>query len=207
MLSDIAWLTERCATHRHPSRFTLTMAEERAKSAQIVEATKASYETDALLAQYISLHFGPVEAAFSEFLQETGLLSHALDFPKKCGDLVNDWAAKASVHRGRALDLGCAVGRSTFEMARQFQEVVGIDLSQRFIDTAEHMRTQRCIQYELKVEGDIAEPAVARVDAAIDTSRLAFMQASTPLLLTAHAPALKPHLHRRSTVKVTVTIW
>jgi len=32
----------------------------------------------------------------------------------------------------RALDVGCAVGRATFELARSFDETVGIDLSARF---------------------------------------------------------------------------
>jgi 2-polyprenyl-3-methyl-5-hydroxy-6-metoxy-1,4-benzoquinol methylase len=33
----------------------------------------------------------------------------------------------------RALDIGCAVGRSSFELARNFKEVVGIDFSHRFV--------------------------------------------------------------------------
>jgi len=32
----------------------------------------------------------------------------------------------------KALDLGCAVGRSTFDLAKQYEEAVGIDLSARF---------------------------------------------------------------------------
>jgi len=47
---------------------------------------------------------------------------------------VLEWAGKAGAKMGRALDLGCAVGRSSFELAREYQEVVGIDISQTFID-------------------------------------------------------------------------
>lgn len=36
----------------------------------------------------------------------------------------------------RALDVGCAVGRSSFEMARACHEVVGVDFSQKFVDAA-----------------------------------------------------------------------
>lgn len=80
-------------------------------------------------------HFGPVEKALAEFAEETGILAAAADFPKKCGDLVLNWAGKAGAPFNRALDLGCAVGRSTFEMAREFKEVIGIDISQTFIDS------------------------------------------------------------------------
>ena len=33
----------------------------------------------------------------------------------------------------RALDMGCAVGRTTFELANAFEYVVGLDFSARFI--------------------------------------------------------------------------
>jgi 2-polyprenyl-3-methyl-5-hydroxy-6-metoxy-1,4-benzoquinol methylase len=36
----------------------------------------------------------------------------------------------------RALDLGCAVGRSSFELTRYFDRVVGLDYSARFIQVA-----------------------------------------------------------------------
>ena len=78
--------------------------------------------------------------------------------------------------RCRALDLGCAVGRSSFEMARMFQQVVGIDLSQTFIDMANQMKTDGSVGYRLKVEGDIATEVVAKIDPAIDASRCTFLQ-------------------------------
>lgn len=128
--------------------------------------------------QYLSLHFGPLEIAFADFLAETGILADGLDFPKKCGDLVLKWAANKNLSRGRALDLGCAVGRSSFEIAREFQQVVAIDLSQTFIDMANKMKEQKEIKYALRVEGDISETAVARIDESIDTSRCTFLQVS-----------------------------
>lgn len=155
------------------------MTEDAKTSAAKLAWAKAGYETDALLSQYLSLHFGPVEIAFAELLEETGLLASALDFPKKCGLLVNSWQAKQGSANGRALDLGCAVGRSTFEMARAYEAVVGIDLSQRFIDAADHMKQHGSIDYALKVEGDLTERAVARVDPDIDVGRVTFQQAST----------------------------
>ena len=39
----------------------------------------------------------------------------------------------------RALDVGCSVGRSSFELAREYNEVVGLDFSQ--------VRTNLCSIY------------------------------------------------------------
>jgi 2-polyprenyl-3-methyl-5-hydroxy-6-metoxy-1,4-benzoquinol methylase len=36
-----------------------------------------------------------------------------------------------------ALDIGCAVGGATFELARSFSHVLGIDYSQSFVDAAQ----------------------------------------------------------------------
>jgi hypothetical protein len=191
------------------------MAEQRSIDEARLAATKSSYETDSLLSQYLSLHFGPLEIAFADFLAEQGILSDGLDFPRKCGDLVRTWAAKSGIPTTRALDLGCAVGRSTFELARDFGEVVGIDISQRFIDMADKMKATRAIEYELKEEGDIGVKAVATIDAAIDTSRVTFMQvgprqqpgvnlgapaaAAGPWFAPcAHAPCILTHIHIQS---------
>ena len=43
----------------------------------------------------------------------------------------------------RALDLGCAVGRASFELARYFEDVVGVDYSQAFVDTANELKRVR----------------------------------------------------------------
>lgn len=40
---------------------------------------------------------------------------------------------------GRALDIGCAVGRTTLELASHFDEVIGIDLSNAFIEAANNV--------------------------------------------------------------------
>ena len=37
---------------------------------------------------------------------------------------------------GRALDVGCSVGGGTFELATTFDEAVGFDFSQAFVDAA-----------------------------------------------------------------------
>jgi putative 4-mercaptohistidine N1-methyltranferase len=76
----------------------------------------------------------------------------------------------------RALDLGCAVGRSTFELARHCREVVGIDYSQRFVAAARELRDKREMPYQRRDEGDLFTPLVARVPAAIPCERVHFEQ-------------------------------
>lgn len=39
------------------------------------------------------------------------------------------------------MDIGCAVGRTTIELASHFDEVIGIDLSNAFIEAANNVLT------------------------------------------------------------------
>jgi 2-polyprenyl-3-methyl-5-hydroxy-6-metoxy-1,4-benzoquinol methylase len=64
----------------------------------------------------------------------------------------------------RALDIGCAVGRSTFELARQYDEVIGIDFSEAFVKECESLKRTGQATYSLPVEGDLVEEKTATVD-------------------------------------------
>jgi putative 4-mercaptohistidine N1-methyltranferase len=55
----------------------------------------------------------------------------------------------------RALDLGCAVGRATFELARKFDYVTGLDFSARFIRIADDLIKIGFIRYVLPEEGEL----------------------------------------------------
>ena len=88
------------------------------------------YETDKLLAEYLLFHFAqPKEILPWEFGPK-----EALDYPVR----VAEHFSQSSVDRG--LDLGCAVGRSTYEMSRNCEEMIGIDFSQAFVDAAEAIK-------------------------------------------------------------------
>lgn len=58
-------------------------------------------------------------------------------------------------HRQRALDLGCAVGRSSFELARYFEHVDALDFSARFIQNALKLTEHGEIKYLITDEGDL----------------------------------------------------
>jgi putative 4-mercaptohistidine N1-methyltranferase len=57
--------------------------------------------------------------------------------------------------RRKALDLGCAVGRASFELSRHFESVTGIDFSARFIRVALQMKEKGVVHFELIEEGDV----------------------------------------------------
>lgn len=89
------------------------------------------YETDKLLAEYLLFHFAKAE----EILPWEFGPREALDYPVR----VTDYFSSPEV--GRGLDVGCAVGRSSYEMSRSCQEVIGIDYSHAFAKAAEDMKT------------------------------------------------------------------
>ena len=88
------------------------------------------YETAKALSEYLLFHYGKPE----EVLPWDFGPSDALDYPARC--VSECVAADRLAANARALDLGCAVGRSTFELARHCAEAIGIDLSENFIAAA-----------------------------------------------------------------------
>ena len=128
------------------------------------------YETDELLQQYLVFHYAqPLEQLPYAF----GPVD-ALDFPKRCaqeGFLLDNIQTGA-----RALDLGCAVGRSTFELARHFDEVIGIDYSHAFIDAANELKENGRVQAVRLDEGERMTRLECMIDSEIDRSRTFFEQ-------------------------------
>ena len=81
--------------------------------------TENLYESDELLHQYLIFHYASAEEQFPYPFGG----SDALDFPKRCA---LEGADLSKLSEGaRALDLGCSVGRSSFELARHCEEVIG----------------------------------------------------------------------------------
>ncbi len=126
------------------------------------------YESDQLLNEYLLFHYGKP----SEILPYDFGPSDALNFPYRCVDACLDH--KILPEGARALDLGCAVGRSSFELARHCAEVVGLDYSENFIRAANFLKDKGKLPYEIKITGDICAPAVAEVSGEIDRERLSF---------------------------------
>ncbi|MEA2112095.1 MAG: 5-histidylcysteine sulfoxide synthase [Campylobacterota bacterium] len=115
-----------------------------------VKSEKNIYETDSLVSQYCDFQYqeGYFEAA---------------NFAKKCAELsveyVND------LQQVKALDIGCATGRSSFELARYCNEVAGIDFSARFIQVGVTMKNSGVIHYERQEEGDFKSKVSVTLEA------------------------------------------
>lgn len=76
-----------------------------------------------------------------------------------------------------ALDLGCAVGGSSFALARAFQSVVGIDSSQHFIKAAQVLQREGVLAFTTAEEGDITATRLAQLPDDVDADRVQFIQA------------------------------
>jgi putative 4-mercaptohistidine N1-methyltranferase len=126
------------------------------------------YETDKLLAEYLLFHYGTAEEIAPPMSGTDGALDYAVRCVSEC---VN---AAALPKNARALDLGCAVGRSTFELARLCAEVIGIDYSRRFIEAAEELRRSGELAFDRCDEGALRTPLIARAPAGVAPERVAF---------------------------------
>lgn len=128
------------------------------------------YESDELLQQYLVFHYA---TAAEQFPYAFGG-ADALDFPKRCALEGPDYNKLSA--GSRVLDLGCAVGRSSFELARHCAEVIGIDYSQAFIDAANRMKAEGWHPATRLDEGSATTRLELRVDEGIDRSRVSFEQ-------------------------------
>ncbi len=100
----------------------------------------SNYETDKLLSEYAEFHYG--DSYFD-----------VPNFSKALADIAIS-ATGNRPHR-TALDLGCASGRSTFELARAFDHVTGVDFSARFIGQGVQLAQQGILRYTMTDEGEL----------------------------------------------------
>ena len=98
------------------------------------------YESDAAISQYAEFGWG--ETYFD-----------VPNYPATCAQLALEYMRGRP--KRRALDVGCAIGRSTFGLAQEFEEVTGVDFTARFIRLATRMKEEGRIGYTLPVEGEI----------------------------------------------------
>jgi putative 4-mercaptohistidine N1-methyltranferase len=124
------------------------------------------YETDALVAQYLLFHYGSATDQCPFF----NCPSDALFYPVRC---LTEFMPKIGTIE-RALDLGCAVGRSTFEFTRWAKQSVGVDLSNRFIQAAKEVQAKGMAHFSRREQGEISTPVEQPLPDFIDRSRVSF---------------------------------
>jgi len=103
-------------------------------------AQASHYETDRLVSEYAEFHYGDT-------------YFEVPNFPRALAQLAIE--AMGDRPAGKALDLGCATGRASFELARHFARVTGIDFSARFIGIGTQLAEQGRLRYTLVEEGEL----------------------------------------------------
>lgn len=126
------------------------------------------YESDKVISQYLLFHYGTQE----ETLPYPFGPHDALDFPMRsvieCLDVIS-----LPVH-AKALELGCAVGRASFELSRYCDKVVAVDKSQAFISAAKHIQEHGQLEYKIAGEGTQEYTYYAKLPHEVDPTKIEF---------------------------------
>lgn len=106
------------------------------------------YETDEAISEYLEFHYGQEYFGVENFLVACvrAVMAAIGDAPKR-----------------KALDIGCAVGRASFELARHFDEVDALDFSTRFVFSAIELQNRGIRRYVIRDEGDLMAHREARL--------------------------------------------
>ncbi len=117
------------------------------------------YDSERAASEYLLLHYGAPDP-------------WRLSFPARC---VRECLAPGRLpKKARALDLGCAVGGGSFELARHCAEVIGIDASKPFIEIARDLQKRGVRKFHYVQEGELTQASRAVVSPEIDRKRVIF---------------------------------
>lgn len=113
------------------------------------EAEINIYETDQMVSRYIEFHYGKPQLGVG-------------NFPVAC-------VAEAASHlegksTRRALDIGCATARSSFELAKIFDHVDAVDFSVRLIETPSNLQKVGKQRYVITDEGELQSYREIRIE-------------------------------------------
>ena len=127
------------------------------------------YESDELVSQYLEFHYGDEHFGVP-------------NFARACAEICIEQAKLAGIAgaNSRALDIGCAVGRSAFELANHFGQVDALDFSARFISSAVELQQKGIKRYCIRDEGDLVsfrEIQMSELGLSGNAARCRFMQA------------------------------
>jgi len=123
------------------------------------------YTTDSIIAQYCHFGWGDNRLGVE-------------NYPANCASIALE--VMKDKPRKKALDIGCAIGRSSFELARGFDEVIGVDFSARFIQEAEVLKQNGILRYMMPAEGEIEsfhEVNLKNYDLENEREKVSFWQA------------------------------
>ncbi|MEN8302585.1 MAG: 5-histidylcysteine sulfoxide synthase, partial [Campylobacterota bacterium] len=108
------------------------------ESNQKEEKVSDIYESDELVSQYCEFQYGDTHFGVENFAIATAKV-----------------ASRFAKNKKKALDLGCATGRATYELAREFDEVEGVDFSVRFVQVGAKLKSDGYVAFSSKEEGEL----------------------------------------------------
>ena len=133
------------------------------------------YETPEQVNEYLVFHYASLEQTLPWAFGP----QQAYGFHARLAQCID--ASKLPGH-SRALDLGCSVGRTSFELSRFCSEVVGIDFSHAFVDTANQLLQSGEIPLLLKREGQLGDPVTNSLPEGVNPDRVSFLQGDAEAL-------------------------
>ncbi len=123
------------------------------------------YTTDSIIAQYCHFGWGDNRLGIE-------------NYPAKCASLALEYMKDKTCKK--ALDIGCAIGRSSLELSRGFDEVIGVDFSARFIQEAQALVDNGVLRYIMPSEGELEtfhEVTLSRFGLEDEAKKVSFWQA------------------------------
>jgi SAM-dependent methyltransferase len=111
------------------------------------------YETEKYLSEYLLFHYGRAEDILPE--NAPAGMAESLDFAVRTTRHFSQGRVQ------RTLDLGCAVGRSSYELSRRSEMTLGIDFSENFIAAAQKIAAAPLRCQRLEESGHFHDVTVA----------------------------------------------
>jgi len=142
------------------------------QSSQDPAESNNKYESSQVVDQYLLFHYGSMQEQADTAIRERAGHPETGNFVVHTAELMDRY----SEGKQNALDLGCAVGRASFEMARHFNEVTGLDYSASFIKSARHLKEHGKLAYRRLETGRYFSELLAAVSNDIDRSRVQFVE-------------------------------
>lgn len=128
----------------------------------------STYETPRFVAEYLLFHYGDADDVLGGLPGPRDAVGFATRLVRELLD------PSALPDDANALDVGCAVGGSAFELTRSCAKVHGIDFSSAFIAAARTMAGEGKLEFEKVIEGTITETVTATLPPDCDAGRATF---------------------------------
>eukprot|EP00240_Pyramimonas_obovata_P003370 CAMPEP_0118958176 /NCGR_PEP_ID=MMETSP1169-20130426/62490_1 /TAXON_ID=36882 /ORGANISM="Pyramimonas obovata, Strain CCMP722" /LENGTH=849 /DNA_ID=CAMNT_0006906289 /DNA_START=50 /DNA_END=2599 /DNA_ORIENTATION=+ len=141
-------------------------------------SAERAVDGNTIISQYLQQHFSTEAHTFAgagKAVADTAL-SGMIRYPQRIAARLADKAAALGIPTGRALDIGCAVGGTCFELARHCEEVIGLDQSAAIIGAANRLRTSGTMELFCPDEGELTTTIKAVVDPTVDRAKVSFKQ-------------------------------